>query len=134
MDKMDSDKAKAPLSVKGCDRLGSMCHFCKQSAQHPSPQELDWMDGGWTGEQTKTQKPVGETNLMSDWDLPSPQYNSNFKQEEIDKIYIDKLNLEPDYPQEEPLQIADSLILTSTAEEMEKTTTKGKTDGGTDND
>ena len=53
------------------------------------------------GEQTEEQKPVEETNIMSDWDLPSPQYNPDSKPEEIDKINIDKLNLDQDYPQEE---------------------------------
>ena len=103
--KTDSDKVKVPFSVKVCNRFGPMPQFCKQYAQHPSPQESDWMDGDWTGEQTKTEKPVGETNLISDWDLPSPQYNPNSKPEEMDKINIDKLNLEPEYPQEEMLQI-----------------------------
>ena len=37
MDMMDSDKVKAPLSVKVCDRFGTMCKFCKISASHPSP-------------------------------------------------------------------------------------------------
>ena len=71
---------------------------------------------------------------MSNWDLPSPQYNPNSKPEDIDKINIDKLNLDPDYPQEETLQIADSLIPPPTTEEIGKTTTQEKSDVGTDND
>ena len=134
MDTTDSDKAKVPLSVRVCDRFGPMCQFCKQSTQHPSPQESDRTDGDWTGGKTKTQKPVEETNLMSDWDLSSPQYNPNYKPEEIDKINIDKLNLDPDYPEEELLQITESLIPPPTTEEMGKTTTQEKTDIGTDND
>ena len=92
------------------------------------------MDGDWTKEQTKTQKPVGKTNLMSDWDLPSPQYNPNSKLEEVDKINIDKLSSDPDYPQEELLLITNSLIPPPRTEELEKTTTQKKTDIGTDND
>ena len=61
----DLDKMKTPLSVKVCNRFGQMCQFCKQSIPHPSPQESDWIDEDWTGEQTKTQKPVGETNLLT---------------------------------------------------------------------
>ena len=61
---------------------------------------------------------------MSDWDLPSPQYNPNYKPEEVDKINIDKLSLDPDNPQEEPLQVTDSLIPSPTREEKEKTTTQ----------
>ena len=80
MDMTDLDKVKAPLSVKVCDRFGPMCQICKQSAPHSSPQESDWTDKDWTGEQTKTQKPVGDTNLMLDWDLPSPQYNPTLNQ------------------------------------------------------
>ena len=129
---MDSDKVKVPLSVKVCDRFRLMCQFCKQSALHASPQESDWIDEDWTGEQTKTQKPVGETKHMSDWDLPSPQYNPNSKQEEVDKINIDKLSLDPDNPQEEPLQVTDSLIPPPTTEEEEKTTSQEKMDVGTD--
>ena len=97
-------------------------------------QESDRTDEDWTREQTKTQIPVGETNLMSDQDLPSSQYNPDPKPEEIDKINIDKLNLGPDCPQEELLQIVDSLIPPPTTEEMGKTTTQEKTDVGTDND
>ena len=65
---------------------------------------------------------------MSDWNLPSPQYNPNSKPEYIEKIDIDKLSLDPDYPQEEPLQVADSLIPPATTEEVEKTTAQEKTD------
>ena len=132
MDMTDSIKAKVPFSVKVCNRFGTMCQFCKQSAPHPSLQESDWMDGDWTGEQTKTQKSVGETNLMSDWDLPSPQYNPNSEPVEIDKINIDKLSLDLDYPQEELVEIPNSLIPPPTTEEVEKTTTQEKTDLGTD--
>ena len=71
---------------------------------------------------------------MSDWDLPSPQYNPNSKPEEIDKINIHKLNLDPNYPQEEMLQITNSLIPAPTTEAVEKTKTQEKTDVGTDND
>ena len=99
-----------------------------------SHQESDWMDIDWTGGQTKTQKPVGETNLMLDWYMSSSQYNPDSKPEEIDKINIDKLNLDPDYPQEELLQIADSLILPPTTKEIGKTTTQEKTDAETDKD
>ena len=75
-----------------------MCQFCKQSTQHPSPQESDWMDRDWNGEKTKAKKLEGETSHMLDWALPSPQYNPNSKPEEIDKIHIDRLNLDPDCP------------------------------------
>ena len=40
----DSDKAKVPLSVNVCNRLGQMYQFCKQSSLHPSLQESDWTD------------------------------------------------------------------------------------------
>ena len=84
-------------------RFGSMCQFCKQSTQHPLPQESDWMDKDWNGEKTKVKKIVGETNVMSEWDPDS-------KQEQIDKINIDRLNLDPDNPRDEVPQIANSLI------------------------
>ena len=96
MNMTDSNGVMVLLSVQLCDRFGLMCHFCKQSTQHPSPQESDWMDGDWNGEEAKAKKLVGETNHMSDWDLPSPQYNPNSKPEKIDKINIDRLNLDPD--------------------------------------
>ena len=57
-------------------------------------QESDWTDKDWTGEHSKTQKPGGETNLLSDWDSPSPQYNPNCKPEELDKINIDRLSID----------------------------------------
>ena len=90
------------------------------------------MDGDWNGEKTKAKKLVGRTNHMSDWDLPSPQYNSDSKPEEKDKINIDSLNLAPDYPWEEVLQINNSLIPPPTTEEVEKTMAQKKTDIGTD--
>ena len=49
MDMTDSDKVKVPLSVKVCNRFRPMCPFCKQSTQHPSPKESDWMDRDWNG-------------------------------------------------------------------------------------
>ena len=124
MDMTDLDKMKVPLSVKVCNRFGLMCQFCKQSVQHPSPQESDWTNIR-LGE---TQKPVGETNLLSDWNLPSPQYNPASKPEGIEKINKDKLSLDPNNPQEEPLQVTSSLIPPSTTDEEEKM------DVGADND
>ena len=76
------------------------CQFCKQSIPHPSPQESDWTDEDWTGGHTKTQKPVGGTNPLSDWDLYSSQYNPDSKSE-VNKINTDKLSLDYDKPQEE---------------------------------
>ena len=127
MDITDLDKLKTPLSVKVCNRFGLMCQLCRQLTPHPSPKESDRTDDNWTGKQTKTQKPAGDRSLMSHWDLPSPQYNPNSKQEELDKINIDKLSLDPDYPQQEPLQVTDSLITPPTTEYMEKTATQEKT-------
>ena len=109
-----------------CDRFGPMCQFCKQSALHPSSQESDWTNEDWTAEKTKTQKQVGETNLMSTWDLPTPQYDPNSKPEEVDKINMDRLSSDPDSPQEEQLQITNSLILLPTTKEVEKTTNSGE--------
>ena len=57
---MDSDKVKVSLSVKLCNRLGPMCQFCKQLAQHPSPQESDWMGGDWTENKPKTETNRGD--------------------------------------------------------------------------
>ena len=74
---------------------------------------------------TKTQKPVGETNPLSDWDLPLPQYNPNSKPG-IDKINMGKLSLDHDNPPEEPIQVTDSLILPHTMDKEEKTTTQEK--------
>ena len=50
------NKTEAPLSVKVCKRFGLFCSFCKQNILHPSPQELDWLDGDWMGGHTNTQK------------------------------------------------------------------------------
>ena len=36
-DMTDSDKVIVPLLVQVCNKLGSMCQFCKQSTQHVSP-------------------------------------------------------------------------------------------------
>ena len=101
--------------------------FCKQSILLPSPQESDWTDEDWTRGHTKTQKPVGETNPLSDRDLSSPQYNPDSKPE-VDKINMDKLGIDHDNPQEELIQVTDSLILPSTMDEKEKTTTQEKMD------
>ena len=134
MDTTDSDKKKVSISVKVCNRFGPMCQFFKQSILHPSPQESDWTDEDWTGEQTKTQKPLEGTNLLLDWDLPSPQYNPNSKPEGVDKINIDKLSIDPNNPQEESLQVTNSLIPPPTTEKEEKTTAQEEMDVGTNND
>ena len=120
MNTTDLDKVKVPLSVKVCNRFGPMCQFCKQSAPYHSPPRAGWTDKDWNGKQTKTQKPAGDINLMSDWDLPSSQYNPNSKLEEFNKINIDKLGLDPDNPQEEPLQVTNSLIPPPMTEEADE--------------
>ena len=125
MDMTDMNKTKVPLSVKVCDRFRPMCQFCKQSVPHPSPQESDWTDEDWTGEHTKTQKQIGETNPLSGWDLASPQYNPNSKPE-VDKVNMDKLSLDHDNPQEELMQDTSSLIPPPTMDKKEKTTTQEK--------
>ena len=71
LDTIDKDK-NVPLLVKICDEYGPSCSFCRQEAPHPSPQESDWSDKDWNGTRTKAQKETGETNLLSDWDLPKP--------------------------------------------------------------
>ena len=90
-------------------------------------QRLDW----GTNKNTETRrgdKPYARL------DLALTSIHPDSKPEEIDKINRDKLNLDPDYPQEEMLQIANSLIPPPTTEEMGKTTTQEKTDIGTDKD
>ena len=91
-DMMDSNKAMVPLSVNTNDMW--------QSTQHPTPQKSDWMDEDLNsnGEKIKVKKLAREMDQMSDWDLPSLQYNPNSKPEEIDTINIDRLKLDPDYP------------------------------------
>ena len=80
LDTVDMDK-KAPLSVKVCDRFGPSCSFYKQNILHPSPQKSDWSDDIWTRAHKNTQKETGETNLLSDWDLPKPQSDPDSRPE-----------------------------------------------------
>ena len=112
------------------DRFGPSCQFCKQNVSHPSPQESDWTDVDWTGGHTNTQKPTGQTNLLSDWDLPKPQSNPDSKWD-IDKINMDKLGLKHDNLQEEHIQVTDSLILSPTMDEEDRATTEEKIDAET---
>ena len=97
---------------------------------HPSPQESDWSDDDWTGGHINTQRQTGEINLLSDWDLPKLQSDPNSKLE-VDKLSMDKLCLEHDNPQEEQIQVTNSLILPPTMDEEEKATTEEKMDVGT---
>ena len=127
MDTTDMDKTKVPLSVKGCRRFGPSCHFCKQSIQHPSPQQSDWSDRDWTGGHADTQKKTGETNLLSDWDLPKSQSYLDSKLE-VDKINMDRLSLKHDNLPEEQIQVTDLLIPPPTMDEEEKATTEKKMD------
>ena len=75
---------KAPSPVKVCDRFGPSCSFCKQGAPHPSPQESDWSSKDWDGTRTKTRteikKKAGETNLLSDCNLPKPESKNQGRQ------------------------------------------------------
>ena len=130
IDMTDTDKMKAPPSVKVCKRFGPSCQFWKQSVLHPSPQESDCLDEDWSRGLINTQKQTGETNLLSDWDLPKPQSNPD-SQPEVVKINMDKLSLEHDNPQEEHMQVTDSLIPPPTMDKEEKTTTQEKTDAET---
>ena len=70
MDMMDSYKGNVPLSVRACYRFGTDVSALQGICSASFTQESDWMDEDW-----KIQKPVGGTNLMSDWDLPLPQYS-----------------------------------------------------------
>ena len=119
------DKMKASLSLKLWKKAQVILLIFQENILHPSPQESDWSGRDWTGGHTKTQKQTGETNLLSDWDLPKPQTNPNSKLE-VDKINMDKLNIEHDNSQQEQIQVTDSLILPPTMEEEEKATTEEK--------
>ena len=99
----------------------------QQNVLHPSPQESDWSDEDWTRRHTSTQKETEETNLLSDCNLPKPQSEPNSKPE-VDKLDMDKLVLEHDNPQEEEIQVTDSLTLPHTMDEEEKGTTEEKMD------
>ena len=121
LNNIDTDR-KVPLSVKICDRCGPSCSFCKLNVLHPSPQEPDWSDEDWNWTHNTIQEETGETNLLSDWDLPKPQSEPNSKLE-VDKLDIDKLNVAQDSPKEEWIKVTDSLILPpTTSEEEEKAT------------
>ena len=108
LDTIDTE-GKIPLPVKVCDKFGESCSFCKQGTPHPSPQVSDWSDEDWDGTQAKAWKEAGETNLLSDLDLPKPQSEPNSKPE-VDKLDIDKLHLEQDSPKEEQIKVTNSLI------------------------
>ena len=127
MDTADMDKRKVPLSVKVCKRFWPSCQFCKQSVLHPSSLESDWSDKDWAEGHTNTLKQIGETNLLSDWDLPKAQSNPNSKPE-LDKINRDKFSLEHNNLQEEHIQVPNFLILPPIMHEEEKATTEEKTD------
>ena len=60
---------------------------------------------------------------MSGWDLPKPQSEPN-PRTEIDKLDINKLNIEQDSPKEEQVEVTDSLVPLPTSEE-EKATMEG---------
>ena len=96
-------------------------------------QESDWTDKDWTGGHTNTQKPAGETNLLSDWDLPSSPYNADPKLE-VDKINMNKSSLDHDSPQEEEIQVTNSLLLPPIMDEEEKSMTQEKIDVETNSD
>ena len=58
---------------------------------------------------TETKKETGETNLLSDWDLPKLQSESD-PTTDIDKLDIDKLHIKQDSPQEKQVKVTNSLI------------------------
>ena len=87
-------------------------------------QRLEWGTHKYT-------KADGETNLLSDWGLPKPQSIPYSKPEVERKINMDKLNLEHDSPQEEQIQVTNSLIPPPTIDKEEKATMEEKTDAET---
>ena len=126
MDITDANKAKVPLSFKVCERFRPSCSFCKQNVSHPHPKShIGQMEiGGGTYKYTKAKR---GTYLLSDWDIPKLQSNPNSKPE-VDKINMDKINLEHDNPQEEWIHITDLLILPATTDKEETATMEEKTD------
>ena len=72
LDAIDMEN-KIPSPVKVCDRIGLSCSFCKQALHIPHLKiQIGQVKIGM--EQRKRQ---GETNLLSDWDLPKPQSEPN---------------------------------------------------------
>ena len=126
MDTTDTDKMKASLSVNVGKWFEPSCQFCKQSLLHPSLQGSDWSNEDWTGGHTKAHR----ANRLLDWDLPPNQSNPNSKLE-VDKINMDKLTLDYDNPQEEQIQVTNSLIPPPALDKQEKITTQEMPDVGT---
>ena len=91
----------------------------------PPLQQSDWSDEDWRGTY-RYKKANGGTNLLADWNLPEPQSNPNSKLE-VDTINMDTLCLEHDNPQEEHIQVTDSLIPPPATDREEKATAKEKT-------
>ena len=60
--------------------LDHLAHFTSKTFHILHP-ESDWSDEDWTGAHKSTQKETGETNLLSDWDLPKPQSDPDSKLE-----------------------------------------------------
>ena len=77
--------------------MDHIAHSASKALPHSLPQESDWSDEDWDGTKAKAQKETGETNLLSDWDLPKPQSEPNSKPK-VDKLDIDKLHVEQNSP------------------------------------
>ena len=69
---------------------------------------------------TETKKETGETNLLSDWDLPK-QKSCPDPRTDIERLDIDNLYIEWDSPREEKVEVTDSLILLPTSKEEKPT-------------
>ena len=79
--------------------MDHLAHFVSRGLLIPYPKS-DWSDEDWDGTKAKAQKETGQTNPLSDWDVPKPQSEPDSKLE-ADKLDIDKLHLEQDSPKEE---------------------------------
>ena len=91
-------------TCRSCKRWGLPCHFCAQSAPHPSPH---WSNEDWNGEKQRTKEKERkqeqsaqqkEEDLIKDYFPSSPVYDPIFKQDPLPCCTPkEKMALDPNY-------------------------------------
>ena len=112
MDKQVSNLNKinivAPTPKKGCNGFSLSCSYCKQGAQHPSPQNSDWSSEDWDGNKAKTKE---QNKSLIDLSDPKPKTDMEWTMD-IDERPFNELQIGQDDSKDEPLEVTESLVPT----------------------
>ena len=95
-----------PTPKRACEYTGGSCTYCKYKIPHLPPVPLDWSSEDWDGEKAKARE------QMSFIEFVPPKQDTDPQMMEVmaDNIAFSKLTIQSDDPDENPVEVMNTLM------------------------